>query len=190
MNAHTSLWTLLLHPQGTDLLPFAKSNTWSAQSQSLLEWTRLNECNDRIRSPGFLWTILHQTSVPSGATWADLIAEHTPEDLPNALKGRSGTEGPGIASWNVRWLIGPHSVQNILKRQRIRRWLGAEKIILLQETHWETSGLAVWENLFPAATIIASEAANGAGGVAILVPPSVEVSHKRIRNRPWVRCDG
>ena len=118
--------------------------------------------------------------VPSGATWADLIAEHTPEDLLNALKERSGTEGPGFAPWYVRWLIDPHSVQNILKRQRIRRWLDAGKIILLQETHWETSDLAVWENLFPAATIIASEAANGAGGVAILVPPSVEVSHRRI----------
>ena len=97
MNAHTSLWTLLLHPQGTDLLPFAKSNTWSAQSQSLLEWTRLTECKDRVRSPGSLWTILHQTSVPSGATWADFIAEHTLEDLLNALrKGEERNRGPRL----------------------------------------------------------------------------------------------
>ena len=110
MNAYTSLWALLLQPQGSHLLPFAKSRTWSFQSESLLEWARLHECNDRIRSPGSLWTILHQTPVPNGATWADLIAEHTPEDLPVALKGRSATEGPGFASWNVRWLVNPHSV--------------------------------------------------------------------------------
>ena len=179
MNAYTSLWAVLLHPQGTDLLPFAKSRTWSAQCESLLEWARLHECNDRIRSPASLWTILHQTPVPNGATWADLIAEHSPEDLVNALKGRNGAEGPGLLPWNVRWLIDPRSVQNTLKRQRARRWLDAGKVILLQETHWETTGLTVWENLFPAATIIASEAVDGAGGVAILTPPSVEIIYNR-----------
>ena len=121
MNAYTSLWAVLLHPQDTDLLPFAKSRTWAAQCESLLEWTRLHECNDRIRSLGSLWTILHQTPVPNGATWSDLIAEHSPEDLINAPKGRNGAEGPGFVSWNVRWLIDPHTVQNISKRQCIRR---------------------------------------------------------------------
>ena len=91
----------------------------------------------------------------------------------------SREEGPGFVSWNVRWLIDPHSVQNIPKRQRIRRWLDAGKVILLRETHWETADLKVWENLFPAATIIASEAVDGAGGMAILIPPSVEIIHKR-----------
>ena len=33
----------------------------------------------------------------------------------------------------------------------------------------------MWGNLFPAATIIASEAVNGAGGVGIIVPPAVEI---------------
>ena len=180
MNACASLWALLLQPQGSDLLPLAKSRTWSSQAESLLEWARFHKCNDRIRSPGSLWTILHQTPVPNGATWSDLIAEHTPEDLLAALKRRSATEGPGFASWNVRWLIDPHSVQNILKRQRIRRWLDAGEITLLQETHWEASDLAVWENLFPAATFVASEADNGAGGGAIIIPPSVEITHRRV----------
>ena len=180
MNACTSLWALLLQPQSSDLLPLARSRTWPSQAESLLEWARSHECNDRIRSPGSLWTILHQTPVPNGATWSDLIAEHTPEDLLAALKRRSATEGPGFASWNVRWLIDPHSVQNILKRQRIRRWLDAGEITLLQETHWEASDLAVWENLFPAATFVASEADNGAGGVAIIIPPSVEITHRRV----------
>ena len=77
-------------------------------------------------------------------------------------------------------MIDPHSAQNILKRQRIRRWLDAGKFILLQDTHWETSDLTVWDNLFLAATTIASEAVDGAGGVAILTPPSAEIIHKRI----------
>ena len=49
----------------------------------------------------------------------------------------------------------------------------------VQGTHWETADRTVWENLFPAATIIASEAVDGAGGVAIITPPSVEIVHKR-----------
>ena len=180
MNACTSLWALLLQPQSSDLLPLARSRTWSSQTESLREWARSHECNTRILSPGSLWTILHQTPAPNGATWSDLIAEHTPADLLATLKDRCATEGPGFAPWNVKWLVDPHSVQNILKRQRIRRWLDAGKITLLQETHWETSDLAVWETLFPAATIVASEAASGAGGVAIIVPPSVEVTHNRV----------
>ena len=139
MNAHTSLWALLLQPQGTDLLPPAKSRVWSPQTESLREWARGHECDARIRSPSSLWTILHQTLVPHATTWADLIAEHTPANLLAALRERSASEGPGSASWNVRWLVDPHSVQNILKRQRIRRWLDAGRITLLQETHWETA---------------------------------------------------
>ena len=80
----------------------------------------------------------------------------------------------------MRWLVDPHSAQNIRKRQRIRRWLDAGKVTLLQETHWETADLVVWENMFPAATIVASEAHRGAGGVAIVVPPSVEVTHHQV----------
>ena len=180
MNAHTSLWALLLQPQGTDLLPPARSRVWSSQTESLREWARGHECDARIRSPSSLWTILHQTPVPHATTWSDFIAERTPANLLAALRERSASEGPGFASWNVRWLVDPHSVQNILKRQRVRRWIDAGKIILLQETHWETADLAVWENMFPAATIVASEADRGAGGVAIIVPPSAEVTHKQV----------
>ena len=110
-----TLWAVLLHPQGDDLLPFARSRAWIAQRDSLHEWTRQNECNDKIRSPASLWTILHRTPLPNGATWTSLIAEHTPNDLIDALKGRRCTEGPGFVSWNARWLVDPHSVQNIQK---------------------------------------------------------------------------
>ena len=180
MNARTSLWALLLQPQGSDLLPPARSHIWRAQAESLREWIIGNGCKARIRSPSSLWSSLHQTPVPHATTWADLIAGHTPEDLLAAVRDRNAAEGPGFASWNVRWLVDPHSAQNIRKRQRIRRWLDAGKVTLLQETHWETADLAVWENMFPAATIVASEADRGAGGVAIVVPPSVEVTHHQV----------
>ena len=39
-----------------------------------------------------------------------------------------GTEGPGFVSWNARWLVDTHSVQNVLKKQRIRRWLDAGEV--------------------------------------------------------------
>ena len=157
-------------PPGADLLPFANSRTRVAQRGSLHDWARLHERNDRIRSPGSLWTILHKTPIPNGATWARLIA-----GLINALEERSGTEGSGFVSWNARWLVDARSVQNVPKKQRIRRWLDAGKVVFQQEMHWETVDLAVWETLFPAATIIASEAVHRAGGVAIIVPPAVEI---------------
>ena len=71
-------------------------------------------------------------------------------------------------------------MQNIQKKQRIRRWLDAGRIVLLQETHWETPDLAVWENLLPAATVFASEAVNNSGGVAIIIPPSTEIIQRQI----------
>ena len=90
MSAHTSLWALLLQPQGTDLLPPARSHIWSSQSESLREWVRGHGCDARIRSPSSLWTILHQTPVPHATTWADLIAEHAPDNLLAALWERNG----------------------------------------------------------------------------------------------------
>ena len=66
MNARTSLWALLLQPQGSDLLPPARSHIWRAQSESLREWIIGNGCKARIRSPSSLWSSLHQTPVPHG----------------------------------------------------------------------------------------------------------------------------
>ena len=89
-------------------------------------------------------------------------------------------DGPGIVSWNAKWLVDPHSAPNTNKRQLIRRWLDAGKIVLLQETHWTLADKAKWSTLFPAATIIGSETENSAGGVAIIVAPEVRFVRHRI----------
>ena len=127
-----------------------------------------------------LWTILHQTPVPNGATWSDLIAEHTPEDLLAALKGSKRNRRARLrfveCTLAYRSTFGTKYPEAPAHQKVVRRW----EITLLQETHWEASDLAVWENLFPAATIVASEADNGAGGVAIIIPPSVEITHRRV----------
>ena len=53
---------------------FRQIRKWIAQRDSIHDWPRLHECSDRIRSPGSLWTILHKTPIPNGATWGSLIA--------------------------------------------------------------------------------------------------------------------
>ena len=82
-----------------------------------------------------------------------------------------------IASWNVRWAVSPHTPQAAAKREQLRRWLEAGRIVLLQETHWRPEDEAIWRTLLPAATVVASPAVNGPrggpqGGTAIMLPPA------------------
>jgi hypothetical protein len=85
-----------------------------------------------------------------------------------------------LASWNVRWLVSPHTPQGMGKRLRIQRALTAGKVVALQETHWDVEIGGVWEGLFPAARVIHSGAIPGPrggarGGVAIIVPIRYQV---------------
>ena len=98
-----------------------------------------------------------------------------PRRLINALKKEAVQKGQALSlgtldGWSMRAQSKTSSRNNAFEDG----WMQG-KVFLLQETHWETADLAVWETLFPAATIIASEAVNGAGGVAIIIPPAVEI---------------
>ena len=66
--------------------------------------------------------------------------------------------------------------QNHAKRDRIRRWLDAGRVVLLQETHWSLADSSVWSHLFPAAAVRASVAPGGVGGVAIIVPSGISIT--------------
>merc|ERR1712155_447050 len=80
-----------------------------------------------------------------------------------------------IATWNIRWLVSPHTEQATAKRGVVRQWLDAGHVSLLQETHWDQADIAIWTTPFPAATLAAAPAVPGprggpCGGVATLLP--------------------
>ncbi|MFM7987974.1 MAG: endonuclease/exonuclease/phosphatase family protein, partial [Candidatus Fonsibacter sp.] len=82
--------------------------------------------------------------------------------------------GLRLVSWNVRWLVSPHSPQGIAKKARIQRALAAGKMVLLQETHWDEQAAGIWGGLFPGTRVQYSVDRSGrqgrqACGVAVLI---------------------
>jgi hypothetical protein len=80
-----------------------------------------------------------------------------------------------MASWNLRWLVDPGSVQGRGKKTALLRKLRGAVVVCVQETHWREIDAGVWSGLFPGTAVVASPARAGPnggpqGGVAILVP--------------------
>ena len=146
----------------------------------------------RVRSPAALWSLLRQGLPLVGTKWRRLLFRHNWADLLEALARRRTASGTRLASWNVRWLVSPHTEQAAAKRAVIRRWLDVGRVVLLQETHWVDADAVVWASLFPAATLCYAPATIGrqggpSGGVAILFPLGIHTDpdpHLSRRPRP------
>ena len=179
MNGHPALWEVLLDPPGADFLPSARSDSWRTRIDSLHSYLRSVGQTTRFRTPTSLWTLLRGTPLPTGATCSLLIGTSSLQDLIDATRRHQDSSGPSFVSWNVRWMVDPHTTQNNAKRLRIRRWLDAGKIVMLQETHWSAADSAIWANPFHAATTLASTSGGPGGGVAIIIPPGVSITGRR-----------
>ena len=134
MNGRPALWEVLLDPPGADFLPSARSDSWSTRIDTLHSYLRSVGQTACIRTPTSLWTLLRGTPLPTGATWSLLIGTSSVQDLVDATRRHRDLAGPSSVSWSVRWMVDPHTAQNNAKRLRIRRWLDAGKIVMLQET--------------------------------------------------------
>ena len=174
MTEAPSLWEAFLHPRGHDLLPSARDSTWTARRDALHERPRSLDVHSRIRSPAALWSLLKNTPIPRGATWALLFQGSSWQALMDALTPRGGHEFRGLISWNVRSMADQHTNVNQAKRNRIRRWLDAGRIVLLQETHWDQGHAAAWSQIFPAAALVASPAVSGQEELLSSFPPPWE----------------
>ncbi len=104
-----------------------------------------------------------------------------------AAAERRGASGAAMkaASWNVRWMLDPHTTVAAAKRAVILRLLNEGCVVLLQETHWTEAACATWGGCFPMAEVRASAARPGAngglsGGVAILVPARYRVVSEQL----------
>jgi len=184
-DSHAALRAALGEPAPVAPLPTARSPAWAAAAALLREALARHGAPGRVRSPDALWRLLRGTERPRGATWGGLLAGRGLDDLVDAMAGR-GTEGEvRLASWNVRWLVAPHTARNAAKREVLRRLLEAGRVVLVQETHWTAADAAVWHARFPAAHLRHSEATEGPrggpqGGVAVLVPQALTVLSNRV----------
>eukprot|EP00975_Prorocentrum_lima_P003441 755210-Prorocentrum_lima.AAC.1 len=124
-------------------------------------------------------------SVPGpGATWGEFIARiGTVQELLGRLQRTRLQQRVAAASWNVRWIRDPVSLQGHAKRKALLRLTQQGYITMIQETHWEPGRAGVWAPLLPHTTVVESpaiveEGGDPKGGVAILVPAPAVVERE------------
>ena len=176
---NTLVWEHLGCPARAALVPGPRTTAWHEARTRLEHACRHEGRPCRIRTPGVLWS-LFQTGRPGGGvpqrtTWDRMWGETTLGTLLGRSETQSTGQGLRLATWNVRWLVSPHTHQGYMKRQRIMRGLGAGRVVALQETHWQGDSAAVWHGLFPGVEVLSTHTCSSArggpcGGVAILVP--------------------
>ena len=176
----TTLWEALGRPPLDNPLPLGRSGVWRTARQSLRRALRALDGTGGWRSPGALWAATRGEPLPIGRTWGQLCDGLTLEHAREAERRVQGGISMKAASWNVRWLLDPHTSVAAAKRAVILRLLAEGCVVLLQETHWTPAACATWGGCFPMAEVCASAAqvsASGGlcGGVAILMPSKYRV---------------
>ena len=138
-----------------------------------------------LRAWPVLWSVLHGTTPPTHVTWHSLIGGISVSKLRARLNDLPALTGAHLVSWNIRWLLDPHTAKAAIKRTAILGHLLQGKIVCLQETHWHEAAAAQWQGLFPAAIVVPCPSRPGPGGghqggVAILLPHPIELISSRI----------
>ena len=122
--------------------------------------------------------LLGVVSPPPGATWGALTQGVGLSQLVHALQASPAGQGLRLTAWNVRWLVSGRD-QGPAKRECIRRWLDAGRVVALSETHWREADAAVWASNFPGAVVVASCAVPGPnGGPRCRCLPGCPINHK------------
>ena len=123
MDGQPSLREILLDPRGEEFLPSAHAHSWKTRIESLHAHLRDLGIHHRLRTPSALWAALKGTPLPFAATWDALLGSHSVADLVGNMRGHRIDSGPSFASWNVRWMVDPHSAQGIAKDGHGFPWL-------------------------------------------------------------------
>ena len=82
-------------------------------------------------------------------------------------------------------MVDPAASTPQRKLALINRWVGAGRVVCLQETHWSAENANTWATLFPGARVCSSPGIRGstggiAGGVAVLLPPHFTFVGQRV----------
>ena len=159
-----ALWEALGRPVEGLPLPTAHSPAWRTARNSLRTALAAAGAPSRVRSPRALGLLLRGIPPGPGETWGSHLTGCGWSELCRALRTGNSAAGLRLASWNLRWMVSPHTAQNAAKRNAIRQWLEAGRTVLLQETHWSPEDQAVWGARFPAAQLFAAPAVQGPRG--------------------------
>ena len=100
------------------------------------------------------------------------------------VRGRD-KRGVRLSTWNVRWLLSPHTERALAKKAAIGKVLRSGSVVLLQETHWTECAAAQWGGLFAAAQVAHAPSRLGPrggpqGGVAVIAPHPHRILSSRI----------
>ena len=101
------------------------------------------------RSPSWVYRQLHSRIAPSRLTWRDLLGET--QSLSAAavsllLADRPDPSSTTVLSWNIRWIVDPHSDSSTAKRNLLSRLLAKGYVVCVQETHWSAADAAIWQH--------------------------------------------
>ena len=181
------LWEALGRPPHAAWIPGGRSPTWNAARQ-LLRRALPDPPAPIPRSGTSQWNLLHHGSAPARVSWGLMCNGYTVGDLAAALQAHHdnvGANGVTVASWNIRWLVDTLTSQAAAKRTVIMSNLLRQRVVILQETHWNPAAAALWTANFPAATVAHSCAIVGPGGgwqggVAVIVPAGTAITEVNI----------
>ena len=133
-----------------------------------------------IRSPARLALLLHGQAPGRGWTWEKLLSKGCLATLIETIKATPKQNGPGFATWNVRWMRDPHTKKAGIKRAILVKMAVKGVVVAIQETHRDPAAEQAWEALLPDTRIVSTGATVGPrggpqGGVALVIPREHEL---------------
>ena len=90
-------------------LPGPRTLCWRAACTALVQCLGERGVCARFRSAAVLWRTLSGGLPRAGANWRQLCELGDVDTLVGAVALRGAADGIRFATWNVRWLLSPHT---------------------------------------------------------------------------------
>lgn len=172
----------VMDPRG--IVPPRRDPEWCAVKRTLLNLLDAHGARLSIRGPASLWILLHVRAPPREYTWDQFMGQHTLDTLVARASAACPSAAPRVASWNIRWLQSLTARRAPRKRAVVAKHLLADRLVCLQETHWDATHAELWRSRFPGQLYYACARPGPhsglQGGTAILVPFTVRCHEHRV----------
>ena len=119
----SSLWEALGRPCLAAPLPGPRSLGWRVACAALHRCLLERGVRARLRSAAVLWRALGGGPPRAGADWRQLCELGDVDTLVGALGLRDAVGSVRFATWNVRWLLSPHTERAAAKHAELGRAL-------------------------------------------------------------------
>eukprot|EP00972_Heterocapsa_arctica_P100309 14793580-Heterocapsa_arctica.AAC.1 len=137
-----SLWDFAGRPPMAGLVPSRHAPGWILTISALRIAVRADFKLPPFRTWPALWSVLHHSPPPVRTNWHTLLGGVTVGELRARLNDAPRLAGTHLVSWNVWWLLSPHTAKAAAKRSAILNQLNAGRMVCLQETHWHDAAAA------------------------------------------------